>query len=155
MSGPPANTPLIDTPRPTENDACSPEAPVHLGRLAGLGGEASKNVRRVGRASPGGQQKVAADSYYAQYHGHPTADLATIVESLRGQGKSLVFLAGDSSLDNKYWLHQRHDAINGYEHVLSPPTMKADVTYWLNRAAEERTGDSSVNPRTTFVNLFF
>ena len=62
-------------------------------------------------------------------------------EQLRAQGKSLIFLAGDSSLDNKFWLQfcpppRRARALNGYERALRPgDLMHRDVCYWLNRAA--------------------
>ena len=38
-------------------------------------------------------------------------------------------LAGDSSLDNKYWIldEPRPDATNGYQHVLRPPKMAGSV----------------------------
>ena len=74
-------------------------------------------------------------SYYDQYHGHPSKDLRTIVRSLRAQGKTLIWLAGDSSLDNKYWFSESHPAVNGYEKILQPAQMKADVNYWFNVAA--------------------
>ena len=48
--------------------------------------------------------------------------------------------AGDSSLDNKYWLSETADAPDGsaYERVLDPPVMKQDVTYWLNQVIYDR-----------------
>jgi hypothetical protein len=76
--------------------------------------------------------------YYAEYHGHPVDELEAVVRSLRAQGKSLIWLAGDSSLDNKYWFHESSPALNGYEHVLKPAIMKQDVCYWLNATAAER-----------------
>jgi len=45
----------------------------------------------------------------------------------------LVFLAGDSSLDNKYWFESWADAERGYDAVLDPPRCKRDVCYWINR----------------------
>ena len=44
--------------------------------------------------------------YYQEYHGHPVDDLDAVHEGLRAQGKSLVFLAGDSSMDNKVTLRR-------------------------------------------------
>eukprot|EP00929_Paragymnodinium_shiwhaense_P095700 TRINITY_DN56957_c0_g1_i2.p1 TRINITY_DN56957_c0_g1~~TRINITY_DN56957_c0_g1_i2.p1 ORF type:complete len:345 (+),score=69.53 TRINITY_DN56957_c0_g1_i2:85-1119(+) len=76
---------------------------------------------------------VSTGGYYSEYHGHPVEDLEEVVRSLRQQGKTIIWTAGDSSLDNKYWFRQAHDAVNGYEHILQPPRMKADVTYWLNK----------------------
>lgn len=83
-----------------------------------------------------------------------------MLKGLRAErpGASAVFLAGDSSMDNKHWLfpNQLHgraaheprvmqdptataDAVNGYERVLQPPRMVKDVCYWTN-AELERAG---------------
>eukprot|EP00051_Salpingoeca_urceolata_P018569 m.261688 g.261688 ORF g.261688 m.261688 type:complete len:378 (-) comp19225_c1_seq24:240-1373(-) len=56
----------------------------------------------------------------------------------RRRRRRTIFLAGDSSLDNKYWLYDTAEPINGYERVLKPPTMKQDVCYWINRECVER-----------------
>lgn len=51
-------------------------------------------------------------------------------------------MAGDSSLDNKYWFHEKANAPAGpYQHVLDPPVMTQDVTYWLNAEAARRCVD--------------
>ena len=89
--------------------------------------------RLMAEAAP--EATVHQRSYYDQYHGHPSKDLRTIVRSLRAQGKTLIWLAGDSSLDNKYWFSESHPAVNGYEKILQPAQMKADVNYWFNVAA--------------------
>jgi hypothetical protein len=44
---------------------------------------------------------VDAHSYYATYHGHEPAHLAVVLRELRRSSDGVVFLAGDSSLDNK------------------------------------------------------
>ena len=55
--------------------------------------------------------------------------------------KRFIYLAGDSSLDNKFWLGEADaPAINGYEAVLQPARMRKDVSYWLNQLAAERVG---------------
>ena len=89
---------------------------------------------------------VDAPSYYSEYFGHPVRDLEEVVQSLRAQGKRLVWTAGDSSLDNKVWFNESHDAVNGYESILRPPVMKADVTYWLNHFMAERGSASGAEP---------
>eukprot|EP00919_Chromeraceae_sp_WS-2016_P057661 GHVR01136673.1.p1 GENE.GHVR01136673.1~~GHVR01136673.1.p1 ORF type:complete len:366 (+),score=75.28 GHVR01136673.1:28-1125(+) len=93
---------------------------------------------------------VDASEYYANWDGHPVEQLEQVHRALRAQQKhSLIFLAGDSSLDNKHWLWQGtksphsiiHDtshaftnnACNGYETVLRPPIMLQDVCYYLNK----------------------
>eukprot|EP00045_Choanoeca_perplexa_P013002 m.144900 g.144900 ORF g.144900 m.144900 type:complete len:357 (+) comp16209_c0_seq10:81-1151(+) len=92
-----------------------------------------------------------AGVFYAQYHGHPTAMLQMLVEGLRKEHDSLIYLVGDSSLDNKHWFfdtsRSKHtqlqdpsftaDAVNGYEALLEPPRMVKDIAYWLNIACQE------------------
>lgn len=51
---------------------------------------------------------------------------------------SLVFLAGDSSLDNKVWFPDETRAVNGYEQILDPPLSKKDIAYWMNMTMESR-----------------
>lgn len=70
--------------------------------------------------------RIDARSYYSQYHGHPISHLEVALEAMRGDQKAAIFLAGDSSLDNKYWFSQRAAACNGYERLLSPPQMKQE-----------------------------
>ena len=72
------------------------------------------------------------------YFGHDASHLETVHEELRRGGRAAIFLAGDSSLDNKYWFDETAPALNGYERILSPPTQKLDVCYWLNREAVRR-----------------
>ena len=81
--------------------------------------------------------KIDANSFYREYHGHKVDHLQSIYTSvsLESPKRSLIFLAGDSSLDNKYWLNKENDksAINGYETFLSPPKMRPDVNYFINK----------------------
>lgn len=51
---------------------------------------------------------------------------------------SIVFLAGDSSLDNKYWFREQARAVNGYESILNPPKSKQDIAHWMNFNMETR-----------------
>ena len=78
--------------------------------------------------------------------------LSFALQSLKQQGKKrLIYTAGDSSLDNKHWLFPgdkyldpltagsfTHEAVNGYQSILSPPRMVKDVTGWLNIGIEQR-----------------
>jgi hypothetical protein len=59
-----------------------------------------------------------------------------------------MFLAGDSSLDNKHWLFSPGgrklitdrcvvDAVNGMETILSPARSVPDVAHWLNKICVE------------------
>lgn len=71
-------------------------------------------------------------SFYGEYHGHTTQDLEVAHAALRP--RDLIWLLGDSSLDNKYWLLQggREAACNGYESFLKPPQAVPDVCHWVN-----------------------
>ena len=57
----------------------------------------------------------------------------------RHHSNGIIWTAGDSSLDNKYWFRETAPAINGYESILQPPRMKQDVTYWLNEYCHTRS----------------
>jgi hypothetical protein len=64
---------------------------------------------------------VNPQTYYGEYHGHLVEDLAAVHGHLKTHPERVCcFLVGDSSLDNKFWLHGKSaPAINGYETVLS------------------------------------
>lgn len=48
-----------------------------------------------------------------------------------------VWLAGDSSLDCKFYIPRSGvSAVNGYDRFLVPPVSKRDVCYWLNTVLE-------------------
>jgi len=102
---------------------------------------------------------VDAGDYYAEYHSHPIALLARVRAGLVAAGcKQFIFLAGDSSLDNKHWFFKSFaskasqlnndeiaaPALNGYETILSPPRMVKDVSYWLNVEMAQRLGPRKV-----------
>ena len=103
--------------------------------------------------APLDDDKVA--SYYEPFYGHDVEHLALALSALRRRHDSVVFLAGDSSLDNKYWFSSWADAVNGYETVLEPPRMKRDVCYWINEQAEregERIGCLNAAVEATSLN---
>lgn len=79
--------------------------------------------------------KISSNDFYGNYHGHLVPHLKTVRDSLAAQGaNSFVYLMGDSSLDNKFWLlgQQMVPSCNGYENILAPPKSVADVAYWMN-----------------------
>mmetsp|Transcript_6196 Transcript_6196/g.12868 ORF Transcript_6196/g.12868 Transcript_6196/m.12868 type:complete len:334 (-) Transcript_6196:23-1024(-) len=89
--------------------------------------------------------------YYNEYHGHLVSDLTAVHSALRSSGSSsssgdrpLIFTAGDSSLDNKYWFHDHAKALGGYEKVLRPPTMRQDVAYHLTSLSLRDKADGPV-----------
>ena len=110
---------------------------------------------------------VDAQAFYAEYHGHATGDLRLLLAGLRP--RPVVWLAGDSSLDNKHWffgtqLSSKKEqlvrqfanndntellstfmapACNGLESLLDPPASVKDVAYWVNRQLADRRADEA------------
>jgi len=75
-------------------------------------------------------------SFYNFYTGHSLTHLQILyntIKKLTPQSK-IVYLAGDSSLDNKFWIldEKTKKAVNYYQLVLNPPEMKPDICYHLN-----------------------
>jgi len=98
--------------------------------------------------------KLHAGKFYAEYHGHRVEHLTRLRELLASTGPAgFIYLAGDSSLDNKHWFFNGFrdkadqvqqvssfvgEAVNGYEKALAPPLMVKDVAYWINKKCAER-----------------
>ena len=88
--------------------------------------------------------KFGSDEFYGTYHGHTPILLEAVFEQLvaapRRDGKKVraVFLAGDSSMDNKYWIQERVKAVNGYEKLLRPSQSVPDIAYHLNHVFSEQ-----------------
>jgi len=94
---------------------------------------------------------VDAFEFYSNYDGHPLRNLDTIFTAVReqAQDRPIIYLAGDSSLDNKHWLFPKtgpndllQDRYAGpapplYQSVLQPPRSIRDVAFWMN----EKLGD--------------
>lgn len=81
-----------------------------------------------------GENTVDALTFYGNYSGHPADQLAYILET-RPEHTPVLFLAGDSTLDNKYWLASR-DERHPNPHLrqcLSAGSIIRDVAYWLAR----------------------
>ncbi len=47
--------------------------------------------------------QVSSRAFYEEYHGHKVEDLEVVLKELKTTSDSLIWTAGDSSLDNKYW----------------------------------------------------
>jgi len=84
--------------------------------------------------------RILSSSFYSNYYGHKSDHLEQIISSLRRRSDGLIFLAGDSSNDNKHWLSLEPEvkAINGYENILDPPSSVPDITYHFNKRLEEK-----------------
>lgn len=75
--------------------------------------------------------------FYKSYHGHEPRHLQNLTDKFRQHQRNVVWLAGDSSLDNKYWFRETAPACNGYEEVLQPQRSKMDIAYWMNKIISE------------------
>lgn len=82
--------------------------------------------------------------YYSEYHGHLIPHLQHVVNELKNKNdnnnpRPTIYLIGDSSMDNKYWLpnNRMRKAINGYENINGFKRMKPDVAYFVNKYCKE------------------
>lgn len=78
---------------------------------------------------------INCHDFYDQFHGHPVDDLHKALFHFRDSDSrgEIFWLAGDSSLDNKYWFRDSGPACNGWELLLRPATAKKDVAFALNK----------------------
>ena len=89
--------------------------------------------------------KINCSKFYFEWKGHPIDDLTkfrSITLAERPQ-KPIVYLAGDSSLDNKYWVNKAaenlpNDVPSIYQKTLNNPVPKPDVAFWMNHLLEGR-----------------
>lgn len=99
---------------------------------------------------------ISSREFYAEYSGHKVRHLQRIYETLRASTDRLIWTAGDSSLDNKYWFSNTAEAIGPlYSQVLQPPVSKTDVTHWLNEQCANSmsmSSSSSSNNNTSSSN---
>jgi lysophospholipase L1-like esterase len=100
------------------------------------------------KSKSGPPSKINLYRFYNQFRGHPVEDLTTFlnITLLERPNKPIVYLAGDSSLDNKYWVPSPGpggDALpvmvpEIYEKTLDRPRPKPDVSFWLNHVLGDR-----------------
>jgi ribonuclease HII len=85
-------------------------------------------------------------NFYDKYDGHKDSHLQIIYNKLKDANTDgLIYLAGDSSLDNKHWLkppyttEKRVNAVNGYETIEDFNTKGClqDVAYHINNEINE------------------
>jgi len=102
--------------------------------------------RRHRQLDDGPQQKISSLQFYGEYYGHRVEHLRILLRDLRrddgdgdgGESVRLIWTAGDSSLDNKYWFNDSAAApSDAYRRALDPPRCIQDVTYWLNYLLQE------------------
>ncbi|KAL7543348.1 hypothetical protein ACHAXR_012668 [Thalassiosira sp. AJA248-18] len=89
--------------------------------------------------------KISSTSFYGEYHGHKVRHLETLYPILREHSDALIWTAGDSSLDNKYWFNDLRPAVGAYANVLNPPSSVCDVTFWLNYLSQGSSNLTTTN----------
>ncbi len=89
--------------------------------------------------------KINSSKFYLEWSGHPIEDLEKFLSITQEErpNKPVVYLAGDSSLDNKYWValpeeDPQKDVPEIYKKVFQTPKPKPDVAYWMNKLLEDR-----------------
>ncbi|KAK7187512.1 hypothetical protein DPSP01_003809 [Paraphaeosphaeria sporulosa] len=92
--------------------------------------------------------QISPSKFYVQYQGHPIEDLKTFHDITLQQRPDTpkIWLAGDSSLDNKYWVPGSGpggDPLDVeipeiYIHTLQRATPKPDVAFWINHVLGNR-----------------
>ena len=93
-------------------------------------------------------QKINTSRFYHEWKGHTISDVTAFRSttlSLR-PSKPIIYLAGDSSLDNKYWVPSSGpagepllvDVPEIYRTALDQPHPKPDVSFWLNHLLGNR-----------------
>ncbi|TVY42406.1 hypothetical protein LOCC1_G004010 [Lachnellula occidentalis] len=88
------------------------------------------------------QAQINTAGFYFQYQGHPISDISTFHSITLSQrpNKPIIYLAGDSSLDNKHWISPTFleplpvgiNIPSIYHSTLSQPRPKPDIAFWLN-----------------------
>lgn len=82
-------------------------------------------------SAPNSATTIDTQSFYTTYSGHPLRALRLLA---RNPPKPVIWLVGDSTLDNKYWIpftHQLHPDRH-HSRFLTYSPIKRDVSYWLN-----------------------
>lgn len=88
--------------------------------------------------------KINRSRFYFEWKGHQIQDLDAFhaITTAQRPDKPIVYLAGDSSLDNKYWVSSDEDLKTDvpaiYKHTLDKPTPKPDVSFWMNYLLGDR-----------------
>jgi hypothetical protein len=88
-------------------------------------------------------RKINRSRFYFEWKGHQLRDLETLltITTTHRPDKPIVYLAGDSSLDNKYWVSVDSASASVpeiYHHALDKPAPKPDVSFWMNAFLGDR-----------------
>ncbi|KAF2257912.1 hypothetical protein CC78DRAFT_166470 [Lojkania enalia] len=93
-------------------------------------------------------EKIRASKFFMEWRGHPIEDLKKFrdITIAHRPNKPIVYLAGDSSLDNKAWVPSSGpegveilvEVPEIYHSTLDRPRPKPDVAFWLNHILGDR-----------------
>jgi hypothetical protein len=93
-------------------------------------------------------EKINPSRFYVEWKGHPISDVSAFrsITLAERPNKPIIYLAGDSSLDNKYWVPSSGPSGEPlpvevpaiYHATLSRPNPKPDVAFWLNHFLSDR-----------------
>lgn len=77
--------------------------------------------------------KINSTHFYSQYKGHPVSNLKQLIQFQ--PNTPTIYLAGDSTLDNKYWLPNQSSTHPDLSHatLLDTNILRYDISYWLNK----------------------
>ncbi|KAI0569784.1 hypothetical protein TUN199_11424 [Pyrenophora tritici-repentis] len=97
-------------------------------------------------SSPSAKRKINGARFYFEWHGHPISDLNTLHDITLAERPEnpIIYLAGDSSLDNKYWVDKSASCLpqpipDIYHKTLQDPAkLKPDVACWVNHLLKDR-----------------
>lgn len=87
--------------------------------------------------------KIKTSRFFFEWKGHPISDVIALHQKILEvwPTKPIIYLAGDSSLDNKYWVPSSNGQHSSplpvevpeiYHLAFDPPNPKPDVAFWLN-----------------------
>jgi hypothetical protein len=90
--------------------------------------------------------KIDSFKFYGEWKGHPISDLVTFrnITLTERPDKPIIYFAGDSSLDNKFWVNRPDEYVPDeipeiYHKTLKDPAKpKPDVAYWMNHILGDR-----------------
>lgn len=84
-------------------------------------------------------RKIDSGRMYDTYYGHPVEHLQHIIDNKSDEITTIVYLAGDSSLDNKHWIpeNERLPVSSKISKFMTREYAKCkpDVAYWVNRVS--------------------
>jgi len=84
--------------------------------------------------------QIDNEEFYNEWSGHKITHLEVLLKGFQRYKK--VYLAGDSSVDNKHWiLNKRVPRLKLFENILKEDYMRPDVAYNLNKILEESKSD--------------